>query len=171
MQGATAATKAAATAQAQVHASGTQNIAQNSGPKFGPPNVPRLKELGPSLTQQRAAAAKMGGIAPKPAVQEARPSGQPKAGPRISMQDEYASAQSMQEVHHAQPEQEYEPPSIQVLPTAAWRRHVPDMHESPFASGQEDAHCPEALPSALPVRKAAPLAEYTLYLLAPPSSS
>ncbi len=78
------------------------------------------------------------------------------------MQDEYKRAHSMQEEHQAQDEQEYEPPSIQVLPGAAWRMHVPDVHESPFASGPEVAPRPEALPSALPARKAAPLAEHTL---------
>ena len=49
MQGAIAATKAAATAQAQTHASGTLNIAQNSGP-LGPTNVPRPVE---NPTQRR----------------------------------------------------------------------------------------------------------------------
>ena len=170
-QGATAAAIAAATAQAHAPPGGMQNFAQNSGP-FGPPNVPRQKELGPSLTQQRAAAAKMGGIAPKPAVQEARPSGQFKAGPRISMQEEYASAESMQEAHQARQEQEYEPPSLQVLPPAAWRRHVPDMHEPPFAFEPESgAQRPDALPNALPVHKAAPLAEYTLSSPAPAGST
>ena len=54
-----AATKVATTATAHAHGTqNTQNIAQN----------PR-----PSLTQHPAAAAKMGGIAPESAVQEARP--------------------------------------------------------------------------------------------------
>ena len=71
----------------------------------------RPKVLGPSLAQQRitffeAAAAKMGGIAPKPQVQEARPSGPPKAGPRLAMQDEFASAEIVQEVQNAQHEHE-----------------------------------------------------------------
>ena len=96
------------------------------------------------------------------------------------MQDEYQSAQSMQEAHHhIQAEQAYEPPSIQVLPTAAWRHHVPQGHEVPFASGhdfglnaprQEDAPRPAETPIPLPIRKAAPLAEYTLSSPAPAGS-
>ena len=57
-------------------------------------------------------------------------------GPFIGMQDEYQSAQSMQEAHFQVPrEHAYEPPSIQALQTAAWRHHVPHGHEVPFATG------------------------------------
>ena len=170
MQGATAAAKAAATAQAHVLPSG---IAKSSGPKVGPTNIPTPKVLGPSLMQLRAAASKAVGSAPKH-VHEAGPLGshlnvprqaQVKAGPHIDMLEEFRSADSMQEPHHAQ--QEYAPQeSMQVLP-AAWRHHVPVGHEMPFATGpQSDAERPDALNRAPPrpeeARKAAPLAEYNL---------
>ena len=136
-QGATAAAMTAATAQAHAPPGGN---AKSSGPKIGPTEVPRPKELGPSLTQLRAAATKAAGIAPKHVVQEAGPSGLFQAGPRINMLEEFESANSMQEPHHAH--QEYAPQeSMQVLP-AAWRHHVPVGHEMPFASGQEDAQRP-----------------------------
>ena len=96
------------------------------------------------------------------------------------MQEEYQSAQSMQEVHHqVQVGPLHEPPFIQVLPNAAWRLHVPQGHEVPFASGhglglnaprQEDAPRPAETPIPLPIRKAAPLAEYTLSSPAPAGS-
>ena len=170
MLGATAAAKAAATAQAHVLQSG---IAKKSGPKVGPTNIPMPKVLGPSLMQLQAAASKAVGSAPKH-VHEAGPLGlhlnvprqaQVQAGPRIDMLEEFASADSMQEPHHAQ--QEYAPQeSMQVLP-AAWRHHVPVGHEMPFAAGQQqDAEGPHALNRAPPrpeeARKAAPLAEYHL---------
>ena len=172
IQGATAAAKAAATAQAHVLHSG---IAKSSGPKVGPTVIPMPKVLGPSVMQLQAAASKAVGSAPKH-VHEAGPLGshqkvprqaQVKAGPHIDMLEEFRSADSMQEPHHAQ-QQEYAPQeSMQVLP-AAWRHHVPVGHEMPFAAGpqQQDAEGPHALNRAPPrpeeARRAAPLAEYHL---------
>ena len=124
---ASVAAKAAAIATAHAHGTqniqNTQNIANKSSghirpPTSGhirPPSVPKLIQLGPSLAQQRinffeaAAAKQMGGSAPKASVQEARPSGQqqlqqqqPQIRPLISMQEDFASAESMQEAHQAQ---------------------------------------------------------------------
>ncbi len=169
-------------AQAQVFPCGTP---QNSGRGIGPTNVPKQNQRGPSLAQQRIKffeqqAAKMGGSVPKPRVQEARPSGQTKrqqqqpqqGGPHVGMQDEFASAESMHEVPNAQWDP-YVPQSVQVLPPAAWRQHAPNMHEPQFAfaSGFEDAQGPDALHAALPVQKAARLAEYALSSPAPAGST
>ena len=55
------------------------HIAQNSGPVFGPTNVLWPTTPRPSLMQQSAAAADMGGIALEPTVQEAGPAGQHQA--------------------------------------------------------------------------------------------
>ena len=87
----------------------------------------------------------MGGSAPKAQAQETRPLGPqhqqlqnpqqlPKAGPGITMQDEYQSAQSMQEAHFQVPREHAYEPQIQALQTAAWRLHVPQGHEVPFAT-------------------------------------
>ena len=63
------------------------HIAQNSGPVFGPTNVLWPTTPRPSLMQQSAAAADMGGIALEPTVQEARPAGQYAVPSGISMRE------------------------------------------------------------------------------------
>ena len=137
------------------------NGTQNSGIKIEPTNLPWPEE-NPSLTQQHAAATEMGGIAPEPSVQEARPSGQFDIRPSISMR-EFTDVDSMLAAHDA--EHGNAPLSMQVFPPAAWRHHVPWCNgpSVPSASGSRPvAEYPDALNRALPVRKAVALAEYNL---------
>ena len=144
--------------KALVHPNGTQN----SGPVFGPTNLPCHD---PALMQLPAAATTVG-CAPEPAVQEAG-TGPNTSRPSISMQ-EFMDVDSMLSAHDAA--HGYAPETMQVFPPAAtcpldpWCSGPAVLFESvppplcmipPWDAEDADMHKAQAQPHTRPTHKAA----------------